>query len=265
MNIKKITREKLGELYQFRYMFTALVKKSLAGRYKSSALGFLWNFITPAISVILFYVVFENFMGKDVPHYWAYLCIGMFSFTFLNENIIRGSTAITSNGSMIKKISFPLEIVVLAQVTYSFIVFVISYGIILFLMLSTGISMNVGSMIALLPITVTMFLFSLGSTFLLSSLTTYARDLQHLITAFARLLFWVTPIFYTTASLSGALSTIVHLNPLTYFVESYHNILYYGNLPTTSQFIITTILGVFMLMVGTIAFYRLKDGFAERV
>jgi len=38
-------------------MFYSLVRKSLFGKYKNSALGFLWNFITPAISILLFYIV----------------------------------------------------------------------------------------------------------------------------------------------------------------------------------------------------------------
>jgi lipopolysaccharide transport system permease protein len=95
--------EKFVELSRFRNMFYSLVRKNLYGKYKNSVLGFLWNFITPTILVLLFYIVFENFMGKGVPYYWAYLCIGMFPFTFMNTNLIGGASCITSSGGMVKK------------------------------------------------------------------------------------------------------------------------------------------------------------------
>lgn len=104
MILKEAIKGKIEELYRFRYMFYSLVRKNIFGKYKNSALGFIWNFITPAVSILLFYIVFENFMGRDIPNYWAYLCVGMFPFMFMNNNLIGGASNITSNAGMIKKI-----------------------------------------------------------------------------------------------------------------------------------------------------------------
>jgi len=139
---EKAFKERISELYHFRHMFYSLVRKSLFGKYKNSALGFLWNFITPAISILIFYIVFESFMGRDIPHYWAYLCVGMFPFTFMNTNLIGGASNITSNGGMIKKMYFPREILPLSQVAYTLIVFLIAYSIVAILMLITGFPLS---------------------------------------------------------------------------------------------------------------------------
>jgi lipopolysaccharide transport system permease protein len=265
MSKKDIVWGKLNELYRYRYMFFSIVKRNLTGKYKNSALGFLWNFITPAVSVILFYIVFSNFMGRDIPNYWAYLSLGVFSFTFLNENIIGGSSVIINNSNMIKKIYFPTEIVMMAQVAYSFTIFLISYIIIIVLMAVTGAFVNLDGIIAFLPIIIFMFMFSLGTTLFLSSITVYVRDLQHLITAFARILFWITPIFYMANAVSGILSKIIWLNPLTYYIESLRSIFYYGVMPTPELFLISGICGLTMLLLGIVVFYSLKKGFSERI
>ena len=256
---------KISELYRFRYMFYSLVRKSLFGKYKNSALGFLWNFITPAISILIFYIVFESFMGRDIPHYWAYLCVGMFPFAFMSNNLIGGASNITSNGGMIKKMYFPREILPLSQVAYTFIVFLIAYSIVAVLMLITGFPLSSKGLPALPFIILTMFAFSFGTILLTSAISVYSRDFEYLITALARILFWVTPIFYTTDSLTGVLSTIVWLNPLTYYVEGLHDIIYTGIMPETELLIMCTIISAVMLAIGAYVFERLKDGFAERI
>jgi ABC-type polysaccharide/polyol phosphate export permease len=260
-----VIKGQLQELFNFRYMYYSLVKKSLSGKYKNSALGFLWNFITPAISILLFYLVFENFMGRDIPHYWAYLCVGMFPFQFMNTNLIGGASNITSNGGMIKKMYFPREILPLSQVTYTFIVFLIAYAIVAILMLMTGFPLNSNGVLALPLIIMTMFLFSLGMILFTSAISVYSRDFEYLITALARILFWVTPIFYMADTLTGVLSKIIWFNPLTYYVEGLHKILYWGEMPSTELLIVCTVASVAAFLIGVYVFEKLKDGFAERI
>lgn len=256
---------KISELYRFRYMFYSLVRKSLFGKYKNSALGFLWNFITPAISILLFYIVFESFMGRDIPHYWAYLCVGMFPFTFMNANLIGGASNITSNGGMIKKMYFPREILPLSQVAYTMIVFLIAYTIVFILMLITGFPLSLNGIIALPLVIITMLIFSFGSILLTSAISVYSRDFEYLINAFARMLIWVTPIFYMIDSRTGIISTIVWLNPFTFYIESLHDIIYRGVMPGAELLAACTVISLVVLIIGAYVFEKLKDGFAERI
>lgn len=262
---KDAVRGKLDELYRFRYMFYSLVRKNLFGKYKNSTLGFFWNFLTPAVSIILLYIVFENFMGRDIPNFWAYLCVGMFPFSFMNTNLIGGASNIISNGGMIKKMYFPREILPLSQVVYTFIVFLISYAIVAILMLIIGFPLSSGGMLALPLVIMTMVVFSFGTILLTSAISVYSRDFEYFITAFARILFWVTPIFYMIDSLTGLLSKIIWFNPLTYYVQSLHEIIYFGIMPSYELLIACTVLSVIMLVIGVYVFEKLKDGFAERI
>lgn len=246
-------------------MFFSLVKKSLYGKYKNSALGFLWNFITPAVTIILFYIVFENFMGQGVLHYWAYVCTGMFPLMFMNDNLIGGASNITSNGGMIQKINFPREILPLSQVVYTLIVFLIAYVIVAFLMLMTGFPISSDGLLALPLVILSMFLFSFGTILFTSAISVYSRDFQYLITAFARILFWITPAFYLSSSLTGILSKIIWLNPLTYYVESLHSIAYWGLMPGIELLVACIVISMVTFLIGAYVFNRLKDGFAERI
>lgn len=258
---------KLREIYNYRHMYYSLVKKNLTGKYKNSTLGFLWNFLTPLITILILYIVFENFMGRGIPHFWAFLSVGMISFQFMNENLIGGASNITSNGGMVQKMYFPREILSLSQVTYTFIVFLISYTIFVLLMAVTGI-LKLNGFLALPIILLSMFMFSMGTIMLTSSISVYSRDFQYLITAFARILFWVTPIFYeveSRAGTGGLLYTIIWLNPLTYYVEGLRDITYRGVLPSTEILLSCIIISIVMFIMGALVFNKLKDGFAERL
>lgn len=246
-------------------MFYSLVKRNLYGKYKNSILGFLWNFITPAISVLLFYIVFENIIGKGVPNYWAYLCIGMFPFAFMNTNLIGGASCITSNSGMVKKMYFPREILPLSQVAYTFIVFAISYSIVIIIMLITQRSLATGGLLALVIVIPTMFIFSLGTILIVSSISVYSRDFEFFIVAMSRVLFWVTPIFYMADSLTGTLSKIIWFNPLTYFVKGFQDILFWGVMPSTKLLIMCCLISLTTFIAGAQIFRKLKDGFAERI
>lgn len=256
---------RLIELYEFRYMLHSLIRKSLFGKYKNSVLGFLWNFITPLISVLLFYIVFENFSGQSVPYFWAYLCVGMFPVNYMTSNMIGGASCITSNGALIKKMYFPSEMLPLSQASYTLIVFIIAYLIVIALMVITGFPLKISGLLAFPFIISMMFVFSLGTILFTSAISAYSRDFEYLITALARILFWVTPIVYTIDSISGILSTIIWLNPMTYYVVSFQEILYKGVMPSAGIMASCAVLAIGALIIGTYVFNKLKDGFAERI
>lgn len=265
MKIKDKLWGKMRELYKFRYMSYSLIRKSLFGKYKNSALGFLWNFLTPTILILIFYVVFENFMGKDIPYFWVYLCVGMFPFSFMNSNLIGGASNITSNAGIIKKMYFPREILPLSQVSYTLIVFLIAYSIVAFLMVITGFPLSLEGLLALPLLIILMFIFSLGMILLTSAISVYSRDFEYLITALARILFWMTPIFYLAESRTGILYTLIWFNPLTYFVEGFHDILYRGIIPSSEILLMCVVISAVMIFFGLLTFEKLKDGFAERI
>lgn len=261
----KFIRDRIQELRSFRYMFFNLVKKKLYGKYKNTVLGFIWNFIVPVLSILVLYVVFDTIRERDFPFFWAYLCIGMFPFSLMSPSITEGAGSITSNANMIKKMYFPMEILPLTQVTYSFIIFSISYIFVAILMVFVGFPLGYGGLLALPLVIITMFIFSLGMMMFVSTITVYIRDLEPLISVFGRSLFWLTPIFYSTDQLTGPLLTLVWMNPLTYYVESFHDILYRGIMPDGSVLIGCVIISLLTLVLGAYTFFKFKDGFVERI
>lgn len=261
--IKK-AKDHLKSLYDSRTIIKSLIYKNLIGNYSNSVLGFLWHFVTPVILLIVYYVAFSQLRTAAIDNYWVYLSSGLFPFSFMINNIIGGSSCIVNNSRMIKKMYFPREIIVISRVISTFIVMAIGYLIVIIAVLLSGYGLS--SAIWLLPvILIITFIFTLGLVLLLSSITVYVRDFQILLSSISIVFYFLTPMYYMVNSVTGLLKTITILNPLTYFVEAYHSIMYYQNLPDLPSFLIMTIISILSFIIGTVVFCKLKVGFTERL
>lgn len=60
---------RLKEIYAYREMMVSLVKRDLKGRYKGSALGFLWTFLNPLFQLAVYTMVFSIIMRMGIKDY----------------------------------------------------------------------------------------------------------------------------------------------------------------------------------------------------
>lgn len=79
-------------------------------------------------------------------------------------------------------------------------------------------------------------IFNVGIALFLSSIVVYFRDLGFFINACSRLLFWTAPTIYTIYEVSGMLKTILLINPLTYFVARFQDLILYSKIPPLNEF-----------------------------
>src|SRR5436305_9892808 len=103
------------------FLLKQLVKRDFQGRYAGSLLGFVWSFVQPLWMLLLFTFVFSTVMqvrlvGAKTQHFSVFLFSGLLPWLAVQEGVLRSSTAITDNASLVKKLRFPAEILILAVV-----------------------------------------------------------------------------------------------------------------------------------------------------
>lgn len=256
----------LKEIIDNRNILRSLVVKNLYGKYKNSFLGFAWNFITPIILMVMYYIIFTEIRDSSaIEHKWIFISTAIFLFHFLTHCITGGTGAFTGNVGMIKKMYFPREILVLANAISSMIVCLIGYSIVLIALLLSAYPINIISLLVLLPLLVLAFIFGTGCIFLLSSIAVYVRDIQYALGSLGIALFVMTPMRYMASDATGILKTLIWYNPLTYFIEAVHDILYFGQVPSTYYLIMCLLLSIVVLIIGYFTFRKLKHGFVKRL
>ena len=74
------------------------------------------------------------------------------------------------------------------------------------------------------------------------------------------LFFFLTPMYFVARDATGLLGKIIWFNPFTYYIESFHQMLYYGVMPDMHYVMVCAILPIFSstysLIAGVIATLR---------
>lgn len=167
-------------------------------------------------------------------------------------------------GNIIQKVYFPREILPISVATSGAINFVISTIIILVLCLISGLGLTWYAL--LYPIILLVqYILILGISFIVSAITVYIRDLEHIIGVVMMAAFYATPIVYRLDQLPEHLQIIMQLNPMTHIINAYRDIFYYQQMPDFMNLGILFAISMVLLIVGYLIFHKLQKGFAEEL
>ena len=251
-------------LFQYRELFKSCVRKEVRGKYKNSFLGILWSFLNPLLQIGVYALVFPLIMKSSETNYTVFICCGLIPWTFFATSISRSSFVMVENGNIIKKVYFPREILPLSIVTSEMINFIISTVIILAFVLGYGLGLT--KYVLFYPlILLVQYLLLLGISLIVSSITVYIRDLNHFIGIALQLLFYATPICYSSNVIPESFQWIIRFNPMTYIINGFRDIFYYQRTPNFMGLgiVFLVCLGIFGL--GLLIFRKLEKGFAEEI
>lgn len=255
----------IKELWQYREMISSLVKRDLKSRYKGSVLGFLWMFLNPLLQLAVYTLVFSTIMRMDIPKFYLFLFVALVPWLFFSTCLSAGTTVIFSQQDMVKKIYFPREVLPIAFTLSQFVNMLLSFIVIFVVVFFSGIKIEPLALLYLPVIMLIEFVLALGISFLVSGLTVYFRDLEHILSIVSMAWMYLTPVVYPVEMVPEKLVKLFYLNPMTSIVIAYRDILYYGRCPEMSTLLNATIMGVLVLIVGKVVFSKLQRGFAEEL
>ena len=252
------------KIYNYRELLKTNVKKEIRGRYKNSFLGILWSFLNPLLQLLVYSVIFGALLAGGDETYPIYICVALIPWTYFTTAISQASFTVIGNSDIIKKVYFPREILPISVVTSGAVNFVISTIIILAFVIFSGVGLS--WYIVLYPfILLIQYILLLGIGFIVSSVTVYFRDLEHIIGVVLMAAFYATPIVYNIEQLPHTLQVLVNLNPMTHLINGYRDIFYYHQMPNMKILFILLGISIVLTIVGYFIFKKLQKGFAEEL
>ena len=251
------------------FLLKELVKRDFQGRYAGSVLGFVWSLVQPLWMLLLFTFVFSKVMkvplvGSRTGNFPVFLFCGLLPWMALQEGVLRASTSITDNASLVKKLRFPAEILVLAVVLAALLHEAIAALIFLGVLGFLGELTWRGLPLLLLAVPLQIAL-TLGLGLLLGSLHVFFRDIAQVLGMVLTGWFYLTPIVYPLSLVPERFRGWVELNPLTALVGLYRQAFLEGEIswvPGTASLALT---GAVLLSVGFWVFRGLKRAFADEI
>lgn len=257
--------QRITDILEYRDMIFNLVRRELRGKYKGSVLGFLWTYLNPLCQVIIYSAVFSVVFKVKIEKFYLYLIVGMMPWTFFSTSVQGGANCIRAQADMVKKIYFPREVIPISFTTSTFVNMLFSF-IITFLAIAMARWGFYFRALWYLPLVMIIeYILVLGLLLIVSSVTVYFRDLEHIMSVLMMAWIYLTPIMYDVSYIPGELRYIFFMNPMTPIICAYHDILYYKRIPDMHYLIQSGAVAIAILIIGFLVFARLDRGFAEEM
>lgn len=254
----------IKDLYQYRELLKNNIKKEIRGKYKGAWLGIFWSYINPLLMLVVYSVVFSQIMRVNIPNYTMFLFTALIPWTFFTATVSQGAFSVVANGNIIKKVYFPREIIPISIVTSNALTFLISCIIMFIFIIITGLGFS--WYILLFPaVVLTQYLLLMGISLILSAITVYVRDVEHIITVLLMVMFYGTPIVYSMAMVPASMKMILLINPMTPIINAYRDILFYKQMPNMLQLGGIIVISLVVLVFGLFIFKKLQRNFAEEL
>jgi ABC-type polysaccharide/polyol phosphate export permease len=253
----------------YLFLLKELVKRDFQGRYAGSLLGLVWSFVQPLWMLLLFTFVFSTVMkispvGIRTGHFSVFLFSGLLPWMAFNEGVLRAATAITDNSSLVKKLRFPSELLVLAVVLAALVHEVIA-GAVFLAVLAALRELTWGGLPLLLLAVPLQLALTLGLGLIVSSLHVFFRDTAQILGMALTGWFYLTPIVYPLAMVPERFQVWLRLNPLTPLVGLYRQALLGGRLSLVPGTGALVAVAVVLPCAGLFLFRRLKNAFVDEI
>ena len=274
----KLFEVNLKEIWDYRDLLTLFVKRTITVQYKQTILGPLWWIIQPALTVIMYMVIFGGIAGiptDGIPQPLFYLG-GVAMWQYFSDCLTKSSNTFVSNAGIFSKVYFPRLIMPLADTISNLVRFGIQLGLFVvgylyYVIIGQAPSPNL--YLLLFPLLVVMLAgLALGFGIIVSSMTTKYRDLQVLFSFVVQLWMYGTPIVYPLSQVAGKtwhgldVYTIMCLNPVTPVIETFkHGALSAGQFVGWGWLAYSFGFMLFVLALGVLIFNKVQKSFMDTV
>jgi len=262
MNNEKGFKRFFFDMKKFMPLLLNLTSRDFKVKYRRSVLGVLWSVLNPLLNMIVISAVFGALLKIQMEDFAVYYIVGWSIWNFFSEATSNSLSSILNGAQLIKKVYLPKYVFPLQKCLFALISFAFSLIAVIAVMLIRGVYPSWTIILAPLPILYT-FIFSIGFSLMLSALTVYFRDIQHLYSVLLTIWMYLTPIVYPLSLLEGnnALMTIIKFNPMYHYVDYFRQVMMYGNVPSLVENLICIGIALGMLLIGVLIFAKAQRNF----
>lgn len=231
-------------------------KARLESDVSENYMGYLWWILDPMLSALVYYVVFDIILHQGRPDYIPFVFIGIVAWKWFATCVKNGGTAIGSQRTLIKKVYLPKIIFPWIEINFATVKFFFAILFITLLFPFLGYKVTINH-IYLPSLIICQFVFMLGISTFLASLTPFFPDFNMLITHLLRLAFYPSGILFDIDRVPERFKFLMEYNPMTQAITGYRNIIMHGSPPPFH--------GMVMLVVCGFVFYAMGDALIKQL
>ena len=233
-----------------------LTLKDIKLKYNNTVFGYFWMVVNPLLMLITLYVVFSFVIKLDLAHYQVFLLLGIIVWNFFSEATLSSIQSIKSSLSLLKKIKIPPYVIVLSSNFSSFISFLVSVVLLLFIMFLFNIDLFTFMRTMSIIYFVLLFIIVISMSLIISTIYLHFKDIKHIWNFLLLIGFWITPIIYPESFIPRIFLRFYMLNPLARIISHLRNTLIYNYMDNIQQIMISVLIVIILFYVSLLVYKR---------
>jgi lipopolysaccharide transport system permease protein len=254
----------IKKFYFNRLSLWDMTVSQFRAKYAGSKLGLWWAVITPLILAASINFVFSLAFKINIPNYALFVLAGILPWLFFNNALTEATNSFVAKSSILKQGIFPREFIPVSCILANLLNFLVGLVFLLPLFVITK-----PRVILALPwlaaVIFLYFIFITGIGIFFSCLNVFFRDLAHLLSAIFMIWFWITPVFYSLEMLKYPFRWVCLVNPITYFVIAYQQVLSFAQRPSWQTLLIIFLISLSFLIFGYTFFIKKEASLLKRI
>lgn len=248
-------------------LINELVRRELKDRHAGQMLGTLWAFGHPLILMLVYtglfaYVFPARFGTADfMQDYSTCVFAGIVPWLAFQDLLSRSPSILVSHASLVKQIVFPTEVLPIKTSIASGVPYLI--GLVFALCYAAWHGRLSFFALTIFPLLICQFAAMAGVAFLLSASGVFFRDLRDVIQVFCTLNLFAQPILYNPFSTPAWFKIVFFLNPFSYLTWCWQDALFFGYAAHWYAWIVFTLGSFMILILGWMAFQRVRHLFGD--
>ncbi|WP_372616778.1 ABC transporter permease [Falsiroseomonas sp.] len=250
-----------------------LAARDIRDRYAGAAIGPLWLLVTPAVYLLMYWLVFGQLLrvgwppgapGEASPGFLLPFFCGLVLYLFMVDLVISSTDVFQRRRDYVRRAPFPLWVLWLANLLRT--ATPAAAGLLLLLVLAFAQGRLGVAGLAWLPVALgASLLFLAALSLCLAMLGPFLGDLQEVLRLVARALFYAGPIAYPLAIVPEQVRALMWLNPLTHMAEMLRGALVYGQGPQALPFLGFLLATALLLALAAFLYRRVAGAVADVV
>ena len=258
--IKRFFKDLKNYSYLSRYMARTGLKAEVANSY----LNWIWWVLEPLCSMLVYYLIFVNILGRDQEYYVVFIYTGSLIWSYFERCTLFDVQAVRLNRDIVTKTYLPKPILIIQNMLFNSFKMLISIAILIILMAVQGVRPT-PYILFVIPLLILLQLFTFGIGLILMHFGVFVDDLSHALRILMRIFFYLAGVFYDlTKILPGKWGEIlVRVNPMAAVIHNVRGALLYGLMPDWITVGIWFAVSALLCVIGIRLSYKYENTYVK--
>jgi ABC-type polysaccharide/polyol phosphate export permease len=256
--------DRLRPFYHHMEVIFHLANRNFILRYKGSLLGILWSLLFPLSQLLVFVLLFQKVVPLNIEAYPAFVFTALLPWNWFSMSVGSAGSLFINNRNFVRTSNFSPAVLMIVNTLSNLFTYLLFMPVLFLILIVYDRSMTWPLLFVPLLIVLQGILI-VGLSLIAGTLNVFYRDVEHLVSVGIMLLFYLTPVFYSTEIVAKEYRFLYMLNPTVALIESYRTIFFYNRPPEWSSLLLAGGICLLVCGLGSLIYARERNSIIDTI